>query len=191
MYKRQPVIIGAHYDHIGIDESGVLHPGADDNASGISILIEVAAKLSRAYTPQRSIIFIAFSGEESGLLGSKYLIENSLEGFLSEDYFAMVNLDSVGRLDGKDLQIFGSESAYEWPFIAQGIGFTIGVQAEFLTETIASGDHVSFLNAGIPAIHLFSGMHLDFHQPSDTLDKLDLLGTVSYTHLTLPTICSV
>ena len=172
----QPVIIGAHYDHIGIDESGVLHPGADDNASGISILIEVAAKLSRAYTPQRPIIFIAFSGEESGLLGSKYLIENSLEGFASEDYFAMVNLDSVGRLDGKDLQIFGSESAYEWPFIAQGIGFTIGVQSEFLTETIASGDHVSFLNAGIPAIHLFSGMHLDFHQPSDTLDKLDLVG---------------
>jgi len=172
----QPVIIGAHYDHIGIDESGVLHPGADDNASGISILIEVAAKLSRAYTPQRPIIFIAFSGEESGLLGSRYLIDNSLEGFASEDYFAMVNLDSVGRLDGKDLQIFGSESAYEWPFIAQGIGFTIGVQSEFLTETIASGDHVSFLNAGIPAIHLFSGMHLDFHQPSDTLDKLDLVG---------------
>ena len=172
----QPVIIGAHYDHIGIDESGVLHPGADDNASGISILIEVAAKLSRAYTPQRPIIFVAFSGEESGLLGSKYLIENSLEGFRSENYFAMVNLDSVGRLDGKDLQIFGSESAYEWPFIAQGIGFTIGVQSEFLTETIASGDHVSFLNAGIPAIHLFSGMHLDFHQPSDTLDKLDLVG---------------
>ena len=172
----QPVIIGAHYDHVGIDESGVLHPGADDNASGISILIEVAAKLSRAYTPQRPIIFVAFSGEESGLLGSKYLIENSLEGFRSENYFAMVNLDSVGRLDGKDLQIFGSESAYEWPFIAQGIGFTIGVQSEFLTETIASGDHVSFLNAGIPAIHLFSGMHLDFHQPSDTLDKLDLLG---------------
>ena len=174
--ETQPVIIGAHYDHIGIDENGVLHPGADDNASGISVLIEVAAKLSRAYSPQRPIIFVAFSGEESGLFGSEYFIKNPLSGFESDDYFAMVNVDSIGRLDGKNLQIFGSESAYEWPFIAQGIGFTIGVQSEFPTETIASGDHVSFLNSGIPAIHLFSGMHLDFHQPSDTLDKLDLNG---------------
>ena len=110
------------------------------------------------------------------MFGSEYFIKNPLSGFESEDYFAMVNVDSIGRLDGKNLQIFGSESAYEWPFIAQGIGFTIGVQSEFPTETIASGDHVSFLNSGIPAIHLFSGMHLDFHQPSDTLDKLDLNG---------------
>ena len=174
--KANPVIIGAHYDHIGVDENGILYPGADDNASGISILIEVAAKLSRAYTPQRPIMFVAFSGEESGMLGSQHLIDNPLEGFASEDYFAMINLDAVGRLEGKTLQIFGTESAYEWPFIAQGIGFTIGVQAEFLAETIASGDHVSFLNAGIPAIHLFSGIHLDFHEPSDTANKLDFLG---------------
>ena len=88
----------------------------------------------------------------------------------------MINIDSVGRVEGRDLQIFGSESAYEWPFVAQGIGFTIGVRSVFPAETIASGDHVSFLNAGIPAIHIFGGTHLDYHQPSDTADKLDLAG---------------
>ena len=93
-----------------------------------------------------------------------------------KDYFAMINVDAVGRFEGKALQIFGTDSAYEWPFMAQGIGFTIGVQSEFPAETIASGDHVSFLNAGVPAIHLFSGTHLDFHQLTDTTDKLDAKG---------------
>ena len=170
MYKRQ------HYDHLGLDDDGNIYPGADDNASGVSILIEVASKLSRAFTPQRSILFVAFSGEESGLLGSQYFIENPPSGFDVKDYFAMINVDAVGRLEGKALQIFGTDSAYEWPFMAQGIGFTIGVQSEFPAETIASGDHVSFLNAGVPAIHLFSGTHLDFHQLTDTTDKLDARG---------------
>ena len=173
----QPVILGAHYDHLGIDsETGEIHPGADDNASGVSVLIEVATKLSRGFTPQRPILFVAFTGEESGLIGSQHFVRNPPGGFASEDIFGMINLDAVGRLEGQTLQVFGSDSAYEWPFMAQGIGFTIGVQSEFPAETIASSDHVSFLNAGIPAIHLFSGTHLDYHQPSDTSVKLDTAG---------------
>ena len=173
----QPVILGAHYDHLGIDsETGEIHPGADDNASGVSVLIEVATKLSRGFTPQRPILFVAFTGEESGLIGSQHFVRNPPGGFASEDIFGMINLDAVGRLEGQTLQVFGSDSAYEWPFMAQGIGFTIGVQSEFPVETIASSDHVSFLNAGIPAIHLFSGTHLDYHQPSDTSVKLDTAG---------------
>jgi hypothetical protein len=173
----QPVVLGAHYDHLGIDEdSAELFPGADDNASGISILIEVAAKLSRAFTPQRPILFVAFTGEESGLLGSQYFVDNPPGSFATEDLFAMVNLDAVGRLEDRTLQVFGTDSAYEWPFMAQGIGFTIGVESTFPQQTIASSDHVSFLNAGIPAIHLFSGTHLDYHQPTDTADKLDSDG---------------
>jgi len=82
-------------------------------------------------------------------------------------------------LNGRTLQVFGTESAYEWPFMAQGIGFTIGVESEFPEETIASSDHVSFLNAGVPAIHLFSGTHLDYHQPTDTPEKLDSTGMSS------------
>ncbi len=172
-----PVVIAAHYDHLGIDlESGRHYPGADDNASGISILIEVAGQLSRAFTPQRPILFVAFTGEESGLLGSQYFINNLPAGFVSEDLYAMVNLDAVGRLDGRALQVFATDSAYEWPFMTQGIGFTIGVDSIFPANTIAGSDHVSFLNAGIPAIHLFSGVHDDYHQLTDSADKLDLPG---------------
>ena len=173
----QPVILGAHYDHLGIDsETGEIHPGADDNASGVSVLIEVATKLSRGFTPQRPILFVAFTGEESGLIGSQHFVQNPPDGYSSEDIFAMINLDAVGRLEGQTLQVFGSDSAYEWPFMAQGIGFTIGVQSEFPAQTIASSDHVSFLNAGIPAIHLFSATHLEYHRPSDTSVKLDTAG---------------
>lgn len=173
----EPVIVGAHYDHLGIDlDTGRHFPGADDNAAGIATMIEVASQLARAFTPQRPILFVAFSGEESGLIGSKYFVENLPGSFSKEDLFAMINLDAVGRLEGRDLQVFATDSAYEWPFMAQGIGFTIGVNSTFPANTIASSDHVSFLNAGIPAIHLFSGVHADYHQLSDSADKLDLDG---------------
>jgi hypothetical protein len=175
-FSHQPLVVGAHYDHLGIDpESGEFYPGADDNASGIAVMLEVASKLSRAFTPQRPILFVAFTAEEAGLLGSQYFIENLPGGFSAENLFAMINLDAVGRLEGRSLQVFGSDSAYEWPFMAQGIGFTIGVDSEF-PQTIASSDHVSFLNAGIPAIHLFSGTHTDYHRVSDTVDKIDSDG---------------
>ena len=173
----QPVVLGAHFDHLGIDpQTGAPYPGADDNASGISILIEVAAKLSRTFTPQRPILFVAFSGEESGLLGSEYFVSNPPAGFQTRGLFAMINLDTVGRLGDNTLQVFGTDSAYEWPFMAQGIGFTVGVDSTFPQVTIASSDHVSFLNAGIPAIHLFSGANVDYHRLSDTADKLDGMG---------------
>lgn len=169
----QPIVVGAHYDHLG-SEGGEIHPGADDNASGVAILIETATKLARAFGPQRPILFVAFTAEEAGLIGSRRFLREPPGGY--SDFFAMINLDSVGRLEGRSLQVFGTESAYEWPFMAQGIGFTIGVQSEFPVAAIASSDHASFLEAGIPAIHLFAGTHADFHRPSDTSDKLDTAG---------------
>lgn len=173
----QPVIIGAHFDHLGVDGvTGEIYPGADDNASGVAIMLEVAAKLASSFSPQRPIIFAAFTGEEKGLLGSKFFIENMPSMFNKDEIFAMINLDSVGRLNGRQLQVFGTDSAYELPFMAQGIGFTIGLQSNFPEQTIASSDHVSFLNEGIPAIHLFAGVTQDYHRPSDTADKLDLDG---------------
>ncbi len=169
----RPIVVGAHYDHLGVVD-GQIHPGADDNASGVAILIESAVKLARAFSPERPILFVAFTAEEAGLVGSRYFLENPPGGF--SDFFAMINIDSVGRLEGRNLQVFGTESAYEWPFMAQGIGFTIGVPSEFPAAAVASGDHVSFLQAGIPAIHLFGGVHPDFHRPSDTSDRLDTAG---------------
>jgi len=175
--SHQPVVIGAHYDHLGIDaDTGQPYPGADDNASGIAVLLEVAGNLSRSYTPERPILFVAFTGEETGLLGSQYFVDNPPGGFDTNNIYAMVNLDAVGRLQGRDLQVFATESAYEWPFMAQGIGFTIGLRSTFPTETIASSDHVSFLNAGIPAIHIFSGVHNDYHRTTDSADLLDVQG---------------
>lgn len=171
----KPVIVGAHYDHLGF-EAGKSHYGADDNASGISVLIEVAAKLNRSFTPGRTIIFVAFTGEEAGLLGSRHFVENPPRPYLTNDLFAMINMDSIGRLEGRDLQVFGGDSAYEWPFMAQGIGFTLGVNSTMADQVIASSDHVSFINNGIPAIHLFAGVHGDYHQPTDTVDKVDFVG---------------
>ena len=172
----QPVVLGAHYDHLGYDAQGELMAGADDNASGVAVLIEVARKLQRAFSPARPIVFVAFTAEEQGLRGSQYFVENGVNGFAETSPYAMINLDSVGRLDGRKLQVFGSDSAYEFPFMAQGIGFTIGVESEFPAQTIASSDHVSFLNAGVPSLHLFSGLHGDYHRASDTADKLDYAG---------------
>ncbi|MEX2468156.1 MAG: M20/M25/M40 family metallo-hydrolase [Pseudohongiellaceae bacterium] len=172
-----PVVVGAHYDHLGRDpQTGQIFPGADDNASGVAVMLEVASQLSRAFTPQRPILFVAFTAEEAGLLGSRHFVDTPPAPFASDDLFAMINLDAVGRLEGKPLQVFATDSAYEWPFMAQGIGFTIGVDATFPSATIASSDHVPFLNAGIPAIHLFSGTHGDYHRPSDSAAKLDARG---------------
>lgn len=172
----QPVVLGAHYDHLGLDERGIPFPGADDNASGVAVLIEVAAKLTRAFTPVRPIVIVAFSGEESGLLGSKHFVSSPPSALGDVGFYAMINLDAVGRLEGRKLQVFGSESAYEWPFMAQGIGYTIGVESQLPAQTIASSDHVSFLNNGVPAIHLFSGLHTDYHRTSDSAAKLDYEG---------------
>lgn len=175
-----PIVLGAHYDHLGIVEAGgvgsTLYPGADDNASGVAILLEVAKQLHNSFTGRRPILFVAFTGEESGLLGSRRFVTAPPAPFVTENLFAMVNLDSVGRLEGRALEVFGSSSAYEWPFMAQGIGFTIGVPSQFPAQEIAGSDHVSFLEAGIPAIHLFSGLHNDYHRSSDTQEKLDLVG---------------
>ncbi len=172
-----PLVVGAHYDHLGVDPAtGAIYPGADDNGSGISVLLEVAAALSRNYQPERPILFVAFSGEESGLLGSRYFVTNPPSMYQTTELYAMLNLDSVGHLEGRNLQVFGSESAYEFPFMAQGIGYTIGLRSDLLAANLASSDHTSFLAAGVPALHLFGGTHLDYHRTSDTADKLDLQG---------------
>lgn len=175
-----PVILGAHYDHLGVEggqgSAPTLYPGADDNASGVAILLEVARQLHNSFTGRRPIVFVAFTGEESGLLGSRHFVATPPAPYATQNLFAMVNLDSVGRLEGRALQVFGTGSAYEWPFMAQGIGFTISVPSQFPAQEVAGSDHVSFLEAGIPAIHLFSGLHADYHRRSDVLDKLDLAG---------------
>jgi Zn-dependent M28 family amino/carboxypeptidase len=177
-----PVVVGAHYDHLGLGwpdvregNEGQIHNGADDNASGVAVLLELARVLGGDFTPRRDVILAAFTGEESGLRGSRRFVD-SLGKKPSEAVFAMVNLDSVGRLEGRKLKVLGTGSAKEWVHIVMGVGYTAGIQAESIGKDSGGGDQVSFLIKGIPAVHVFAGPHPDYHSPTDDADKIDADG---------------
>ncbi len=183
-FNKQSVVVGAHYDHLGLgwpegrqEDKGKIHPGADDNASGVAVLIELATVLSKNAAPERNVVFVAFSGEEAGKKGSKHYVSNQ-DQFPTAQTMAMINLDTVGRLDNKNLLVLGAGSAREWVHIFRGAGFVTGVNIEVVSEELDSSDQKSFQEAGIPAVQLFSGPHLDYHRPTDTLDKIDPDGLV-------------
>jgi Zn-dependent M28 family amino/carboxypeptidase len=173
------VFITAHFDHLGM-QGGELHPGADDNASGTSGLLEVM-RLLRYTQPKRSIAFLAVSGEEEGLLGS--------EAFLAQPpvplkaIVADLNLDMIGRGRPGELHIMPARrSGYvttltrDARLVAARHGFTLSSGVEPFWR---DSDHYSFLTRGIPALTFMTGLHPDYHQPSDTPDKIDYrkLGT--------------
>jgi hypothetical protein len=179
----ESLVIGAHYDHLGRGESGAhsgdegrIHPGADDNASGIAVMLELARELS-ARPPPRTLVFVAFSGEESGRLGSRHYVQHS-GAYPVGKTIAMVNLDTVGRLGQRPLTVFGSGTAQEWVHIFRGAGYVSGVPIRDVAGDFGSSDQTSFIEAGVPAVQLFSGVHQDYHRPGDTADKIDLPGLV-------------
>jgi len=183
-FAGQAVLVTAHYDHLGhgwpdvhAGDEGAMHYGADDNASGVSVLIELAKLLADEPAPERSIVFIAFSGEEAGLLGSRFYTEHPLPVAL-DGIIGVVNMDTIGRLEGKDISVFGAGSASEWPHIFRGIGFTTGIGSKSITMNFASSDHESFIEKGVPAVQVSSGANLDYHRPSDTVDKIDGAGII-------------
>ncbi len=185
-YDGQSVVIAAHYDHLGRGwpepreerYRGMIHSGADDNASGVAVLLELAHTLSKSLKPQRSIIFAAFSGEEAGRLGSRHYL-SSADRYPNGKCIAMINLDTVGRLGDNKLLVLGAESASEWVHIIRGIGFVTGVPMELVKQPLDASDQISFHQAGIPAIQLFSGPNLDYHRPGDTADKIDTAGLIN------------
>ncbi|MEK7232575.1 MAG: M20/M25/M40 family metallo-hydrolase [Elusimicrobiota bacterium] len=177
-FAGQSVVIGAHYDHLGRGwpdvhrgDEGKIHPGADDNASGIAILLELARS---GMQPARTVIFVAFSGEEAKLLGSSHFVKAYSNG----NILAMINLDTVGRLGANKLAIFGIGSAKEWGDVFQGAGDVTHVPLELILMDIGASDQKSFLDAGIPAVQFFSGANSDYHRPSDAPDKLDYAGMI-------------
>jgi hypothetical protein len=185
-FKDHSVVICAHYDHLGLGwpevhkgDEGKIHFGADDNASGVAVMLELAERLAKSFKPERSIVFIAFTGEESGLLGSRHYVQN-LDKKNLKNIMAAVNLDTVGRFDDKKnkLMVISGSSAREWRFIFMGITYTVGVETELISQELDAGDQVSFIEKGIPAIQLFSGAHLDYHRPTDTVDKINPAGLV-------------
>ena len=180
----QSVVVGAHYDHLGLGwpearegRKGWVHPGADDNASGVAVLIELARVLAKAPQPDRTIVFVAFSGEEAGKRGSQYYVSNEKK-YPADQCIGMINFDTVGRLGKGKLLVLGAGSAQEWVHIFRGAGFVTGVDIETVSQELDSSDQKSFQEKGVPAVQLFSGPHSDCHCVTDTFDKIDAEGLV-------------
>jgi Peptidase family M28/PDZ domain/PA domain len=180
----ETIVVGAHYDHLGLGgaNSGSLapwtidiHNGADDNASGAATLLEVAQRLStRPKKPRRRIVFIAFTGEERGLLGSaRYTREPR---FPLEKTIAMFNLDMVGRLNDDKLDVYGTGTAKEFDPLVERLSQEHGFKLSKHAGGFGPSDHSSFYSKKIPVLHLFTGSHTDYHRPSDDTDKLNITG---------------
>jgi hypothetical protein len=177
------VVVGAHYDHLGVGKDGIVHPGADDNASGVAVLLELARQMASSAAPQRTVIFVAFTGEESGLTGSKRYV-TAPSPWPAGKAIGMVNLDTVGRLFGGKILVLGSNSASEWIHIANGASYVTGAPVEAVMSDPGGSDQKSFLEIGVPAVQLFAGAHTDYHQPGDTADKIDGPGLVKVAAVT-------
>jgi aminopeptidase YwaD len=175
------IVVGAHFDHLGMGGMGSnsrvqdtigVHPGADDNASGVAAVIEIAGQLaSEKDQLKRSVLFVAFTGEEMGLLGSKYFVANSPVPI--NRISAMINLDMVGRPNQeKRLTINGTGTALEMDSL---LALTDPGKLTFSKspEGFGPSDHASFYTAGIPVLYFSTGAHLDYHTPGDTPEKLD------------------
>jgi len=126
------------------------------------------------------VIFIAFSGEEWGLKGSQHFVQ-SLGDAPGERVLSMVNLDSVGRLAGKPVTVFGTNTAVDWQYIPMFASLQTGVDSKGVPEDPGGSDQMSFTAVGIPAVHVFAGMHDDYHRPTDTADRVDVAGLVNVT----------
>lgn len=175
------IIIGAHYDHLGLGGSGSgslstevdeIHNGADDNASGVAALLYIAEQLSKGKDKKNNYLFIAFSGEELGLFGSKHYADNPTIDLATANY--MINMDMVGRLDSV-LVINGVGTSPSWNTSLDKVktkGFTITT-----TESgVGPSDHTSFYRKDIPSIHFFTGQHKDYHKPTDDADLVNHEG---------------
>ena len=183
-WKGEAALLTAHYDHLGLgwpgaraDALGKVHPGADDNASGVAVLIEMAKALAAGPPPPRTIVFVAFSGEEAGLLGSRHYVKNPVPVPLS-GIVGVINMDTVGRLGTNPVSVIATESAREWPFVFSGITAVTGVATKSIPGASESSDQRAFIEAGVPGVQLFSGASFDYHRPTDTPDKVDGPGMV-------------
>ena len=188
--QKEYIVIGAHYDHLGLghygvrDQSaaGMIHHGADDNASGTAVLLQLARRLSQIEPkPSRSIAFVAFSAEELGLHGSRHFVSRWPHiGAIK----SMINLDMVGRLREDRVTIFGTRSSSPFDTIVGTGAMQLGLQTN-LPDGVGPSDHQSFYNKQIPVLHFFTGSHTDYHRPGDTWDKLNYAGMARIGDLVL------
>jgi Zn-dependent M28 family amino/carboxypeptidase len=185
------VIIGAHYDHLGLggqfslapSMTGTVHPGADDNASGTSGVIELARYFSKQPKQKRGILFLTFAGEELGLLGSAFWANNP--EIPLENAVSMLNMDMIGRAKGGKLFIGGSATGSSFRTMLDKIVPNHPEMKVDYSEGPESGssDHTSFISKKVPSLFFFSGLHSDYHKPSDTWDKIDGPATANLLSL--------
>ena len=188
--NKENIVIGAHYDHLGFGHFGArerasegqIHPGADDNASGTAVLLELARRLSQLPAkPARTVVFVAFSGEELGLYGSRHFVGHA--PFLSSTK-AMINLDMVGRLRENRLTVFAARSGEKFSDIISEAARELGLEIS-QSDSVGRSDHMSFYNKQIPVLHFFTGNHADYHRPTDTWEKLNIEGMGKVSDLVL------
>lgn len=183
------VVVGAHYDHLGYGDEGSLyrgapaiHNGADDNASGTAALIELGKFVKGKKLKKSNYLFIAFSGEEKGLLGSNYFVKHPTIDLKKVSY--MLNMDMLGRLkpDEKTLIINGTGTSEIWKSLIDS-SKTPNLKIKETDSGIGPSDHTSFYLQDIPVLHFFSGTHSDYHKPSDDEDKINYEGEIMIVHM--------
>ena len=181
--KKEVVVLGAHFDHLGMGGQSSMEPsrdpkihnGADDNASGTSLVLKMA-KIFKGLKPKRSILFAFFNAEEEGLLGSSHMV--SSWGRLQPTYgdlYAMINFDMVGRFD-KEVSLMGTGSAFEWKAIIDKIKPIRSLPVRSTKLAVGSSDHAPFIQNKVPALFFTTGAHEDYHRASDDFEKIDLLA---------------
>ena len=178
--KEEFIVLGAHYDHLGLggptslapSKNGSVHHGADDNASGTSGLLELAREFARNRERlARSLIFVAFAGEELGILGSNHYTAHPPVPL--EQTVGMINLDMIGRVSNGRLYVGGAGTSPAFENMVKEANQEIGLDLSFSITAYGASDHTSFAVKGIPVLFFFSGLHSDYHKPTDTWEKID------------------
>ena len=180
--RGEVIVIGAHYDHLGLggfgamdpDSTGRVHNGADDNASGTAALLETARLLS-GRRPARTIVFVAFSGEEVGTLGSSYFVQHPMPQPVDSIY-AMLNMDMVGRLRGARLLALGAATAKEFPALLDSLNTPPRFDLRASGDGWGPSDHAVFFAARRPVLHFFTDLHEDYHRSTDDWNKINASG---------------
>ena len=181
----ETVIIGGHYDHLGfgpfgsrtLNRTGEVHNGADDNASGTAAVLELARRAASGPKPKRRLVFICFSGEERGLLGSAHYVNNPV--FPMENTVAMLNFDMIGNLKDNRVEVGGQGCAPEFPAIVKAADEATPIEITAVDNPSGGSDHLPFLQKGIPVMFCFTGMTAIYHTPDDDANTLNMEGALS------------
>lgn len=193
--KSEWIVVGAHYDHLGLGNRnslapsliGQVHHGADDNASGTAGVMELARLTAEnRRTWKRSVLFMAFAGEEIGLLGSSYFVNHPTVPL--NEFDAMINMDMIGRLANDRLYVGGVGTSASLKPTVQELDKLARLELEFSESGFGASDHMSFNTKKIPVLFFFSGLHTDYHKPSDTADKINAQGAVRVLSLVYATM---